>query len=68
MDLSCHISKNVEIYVIDLDKYNSAGFHWIALFINSNNVTYFNSSGVEYILTWSKKFRVGKIIVNIYRV
>ena len=42
-------------YVINRDKYESAGTHWIALHVNddngesSNDVAYFNSFGVEYI-------------------
>ena len=36
-------------HVINLDDYKSIGTHWIALYVNSDNVTYFNSFGVEYI-------------------
>ena len=36
-------------YVINLDEYESIGTHWIALYVNDNNVTYFDSYGVEYI-------------------
>ena len=35
-------------YVINLDEYSDIGTHWIALWVN-NNVTYFDSFGVEYI-------------------
>ena len=28
-------------YVINLDEYESIGTHWIALYVNNNNVTYF---------------------------
>ena len=41
--------------VINLDEYKSIGPHWIALFVNgdnvwaSNNATYFVSFGVEHI-------------------
>ena len=30
-------------YVINLDEYKSIGTDWIALFVNDNNVTYFDS-------------------------
>ena len=36
-------------YVINLDEYESIETHWIALYVNSNNVTYFDSFGVEHI-------------------
>ena len=36
-------------YVINLDEYASIRTHWIALYVNDNNVTYFDSFGVEHI-------------------
>ena len=36
-------------YVIHLGKYKAIGSHWIALYVNGENVTYFDSFGVEYI-------------------
>ena len=33
-------------YIINLDKYESIGTHWIALYVNTENVTYFDSFGV----------------------
>ena len=36
-------------YVINLDDYSDIGTHWIALYSNNNNVTYFDSFGVEHI-------------------
>ena len=37
-------------YLIDLDGYESVGTpHWIVLNVNDNNVTSFDSFGVEYI-------------------
>ena len=30
-------------YVINLDEYKSIGTHWIALYVNDNNVKYFDS-------------------------
>ena len=38
-----------EAYVINLDELKSIGTQWIALYVNSNNVTYFDSFGVEHI-------------------
>ena len=35
-------------YVINIDEYSDIGTHWIALWLN-NNVTYFDSFGVEHI-------------------
>ena len=52
-------------YVIHLDEYKSIGTHWIALYVNVNNGTYFNSFGVEHI---SKEIRNKKIVTNIYRI
>ena len=37
-------------YVINLDQYRSIGTPWIALYVNDNNITYFDSFGVEHIL------------------
>ena len=34
-------------YVINLDEYSYIGFHWIALYVNNKNVTYFDSFGIE---------------------
>ena len=31
-------------YVVNLDEYESVGNHWIALYINVNNATYFYSN------------------------
>ena len=42
-------------YVLNLDKYESIGNHWIALYVNGNNgrasyyAMYFDSFGVEHI-------------------
>ena len=38
-----------ETYIINLDEYESIGTHWIALHVNAENVTYFDSFGVEHI-------------------
>ena len=36
-------------YVINLDEYSDIGTHWVALYVYNNDVTYFNSFGVEHI-------------------
>ena len=36
-------------YIINLDEYESFGTHWVALFVNDNDVTYFDSFEVEHI-------------------
>ena len=35
--------------IINFDEYESIGTHWIALYVNVKNVTYFDSFGVENI-------------------
>ena len=36
-------------YVINLDEYSDIGTHWVALYVHNNDVTYFDSFGVEHI-------------------
>ena len=36
-------------YIVNLDEYQSIGSHWIALYVNSKNIRYFDSFGVEHI-------------------
>ena len=43
-------------YIINLDEYESIGTHWIVLYLNAKNVTYFVSSGVEHIPKKLEKF------------
>ena len=43
-------------YVINLDKYSDIGTHCIALWVNINNVTYFDSFGVEHLPKEIKAF------------
>ena len=55
-------------YVINLDEHKSIERHWIALYMNANNVIYFDSFGVEHIPKEIKKFIGNKnIITNITR-
>ena len=56
-------------YVINLDEYESIGTHWIALYVNGNNIIYFDSFGVEHIPKEIKKLIKNKnVIINIYRI
>ena len=43
-------------YIINLDEYELLGTHWIALYVNDKNVTYFDSFGVEHIPKEIRKF------------
>ena len=54
--------------MMNLDEYESIGIHWITLYVNAENVTYFDSFGVEYILKEIKNVIGNKNkITNIYR-
>ena len=56
-------------YVINTDKYCNIGTHWIALYALNNNVTYFDSFGVEHIPKEIKIFIDKSIVVtNIFRI
>ena len=56
-------------YQINLDEYSDIGTHWIALYVKNNNVTYFDSFGVEHIPKEIKKFIKNKNIkTNIFRI
>ena len=43
-------------YVINLDEYENTGTHWIALFVKTNEVIYFDSFGIEHIPKEFNKF------------
>ena len=56
-------------YIINLDEYESIETHWIPLYVNAKNVTYFDSFGAEHIPKEIRKFIGNKnIITNIYRI
>ena len=42
-------------YVVNVDEYSDIGTHWIALYVNSKTLTYFDSFGVEHIPKEIKK-------------
>ena len=43
-------------YIINLDQYSDIGTHWVSLYVQNNNVTYFDSYGVEHIPRKIKAF------------
>ena len=56
-------------YIINLDEYESIRTHWIALYANAKNVTYFDNFEVEHIPKEVRKFIGNKnIITNIYKI
>ena len=62
-----NIIKN-SAYVINLDEYHDIGTHWVALYVNNQTVTYFDSFGVEHIPKEIMKFIGNKNkITNIFR-
>ena len=52
--------------IINLDEYSDIGTHWIALCIHNDNVTYFDSLGVEHIPKEIKAFINNKNITTIF--
>ena len=55
--------------VIDLDECESIGTHSIALYLNANNIVYFDRFGVEHFPKEIKKFMGNKnVMTNIYRI
>ena len=56
-------------YIINLDEYSDIGTHWVALYILNNDVTYFDSFGVEHIPKEIRKFISNKNMkTNIFRI
>ena len=56
-------------YITNLDEYSDILTHWVALHVNNNNVSYFDSFGVEHIPKDIKAFINHKNIkTNIFRV
>ena len=60
--------KNVAC-VINLDEYFDIGNHWVVLYIQNNDATYFDPFGVEHIPKQTKTFIGNKNIkTNIFRI
>ena len=56
-------------YVVNLDEYSDTGTHWVALWVNINNVTYVDSFGVEHIPKEIKAFIKSKNVkTNIFTI
>ena len=56
-------------YIINLDEYSDIEIHWVALWVDNNDVTYFDSFGVEHIPKKSRAFIKNKnITTNIFRI
>ena len=56
-------------YVINLDGYSDIGTHWVALWLDNINVSYFDRFGVEHIPKEIKTFINKKNIeTNIFRI
>ena len=55
-----------EAYITNLDEYSDIGTHWVALHVNNNDVTYFDSFGVEHIPKEIKTFVKNKNIAKKY--
>ena len=56
-------------YVINLDECSDIGTHWVAFYVNNNNITYFDSFEVEHIPKEIKTFINNKNIkTNIFRI
>ena len=53
-------------YVINLDQHESIGTHWMALYVNGNNIIYFDSFQVENIPNEIKKITGNKNIKQIF--
>ena len=56
-------------YIINLDEYSDIGTHWVALWVDNNNVTYCGSFGVEHIpKEIIKLIKNRNIKTNIFRI
>ena len=53
-----------EAYIINLDEFESVETHWIVLYVNDDNVTYFDSFGVEHIPKEIRRFIGNKNIIT----
>ena len=56
-------------YVVNLDEYEDAGTNWVALYIKKNEITHFDSFGVEHVPKQIEKFNGHKNTnTNIFRI
>ena len=61
------VFRAVGAYIMNFDEYESIETHWIALYVNNNNLTHFDSFGAQHIPKEIRKFIVNKNITNFYR-
>ena len=54
------------VYITSLDEYQTIGTHWISLYVNDNNVTYFDSFTFEHDPKEIKKFIGNKLLQQIF--
>ena len=58
-----------EVYLINLDEYSDIATHCVGLYVTNNNITYFDSFGVEHIPKEIIKFIGNRNIkTNIFRI
>ena len=56
-------------YVTNLDEFKSIGVEWIALYVNGNNIMFFDRFRAKHIPKEIKQFiRKENVITNIYRI
>ena len=53
-------------YIINLDEYSDIGTHWVALYVENNDATYFDSFRVEHIPKDIRTFISNKKIQKIF--
>ena len=53
-------------YLINFDEYSDIGTHWVALYVQNNDVTYFDSFGVDHIPKEIRTFISNKDIKKIF--
>ena len=69
LEIIYQIKQKDGAYVIYPDEYSDIGTHWVALYVQNNNVTYFDSFGVEHIPEEIMKFIKNRNIkTNICRI
>ena len=69
LEVICQIKIKDGAYVINLDEHYITGTRWIALYVKNNDITYFDSFGVEHIPKEIKAFiKTRNIKINIFRI
>ena len=51
-------------YVINLDEYSDIGTNWVALYVNNNDITYFDSFRVEHIPKENRTF-INRLLTSV---